>query len=332
MTQWQGRWLVKYKSVSKFRIMFWAGLTILPLVIIVPLTMRARENTAVKTMTHNKLTPEEQRVIVDKGTEMPFTGKYDNFWEAGTYYCKQCGAALFRSKDKFDAGCGWPSFDDAIPGAVKRTLDADGMREEITCANCGAHLGHVFTGEQFTAKDERYCVNSISMNFVAADSEVTTQKAYFAGGCFWGTEYLLEKADGVISTRVGYMGGRTKNPTYQDVCSDTTGHAETVEVIFDPKKTSYEKLSRLFFEIHDPTQVDRQGPDVGDQYRSEIFYVDDAQKQMAEKLVTILKAKGYNVATQLAKADTFWPAESYHQKYYDHTGKQPYCHAYTKRF
>jgi peptide methionine sulfoxide reductase msrA/msrB len=312
--------------------LLWTLLAIVPVIAIVPLTMRATETHTGKTMTYNKLTPEEERVIIDKGTEMPFTGKYDNFWEAGTYYCKRCGAPLFRSKDKFDAGCGWPSFDDAIPGAVKRTLDADGVREEITCARCGAHLGHVFVGEQLTAKDTRYCVNSISMTFVPADSDVTYQKAYFAGGCFWGTQYMLEKANGVVSTRVGYMGGHIKNPTYQEVCSDTTGYAETVEVVYDPRKTSYEKLAKLFFEIHDPTEVDRQGPDIGNQYRSEIFYVDDAQKQVAESLVSILKGRGYDVVTQLAEADTFWPAEAYHQHYYDHTGGQPYCHAYTKRF
>jgi len=116
------------------------------------------------------------------------------------------------------------------------------------------------------------------------------------------------------------------------VCSGATGHAETVEVVFDPSKTTFEKLARLFFEIHDPTQVDRQGPDVGDQYRSAIFYVDDGQKQTAEKLIKILEGKGYDVATELVKADTFWEAEEYHQDYYEHTGKQPYCHIYQERF
>jgi len=312
-----------------------------------PLTMMSQDNNTEKPMVLNKLTPEEAHVIIDKGTEMPFTGKYYKFDVDGTYLCKQCGAPLFKSKDKFDAGCGWPSFDDAIPGAVKQTLDADGMRTEITCARCGAHLGHVFFGEHFTSKDTRYCVNSISMNFEPAaataqlvsdtktvdDSKtVKTEKAYFAGGCFWGTEYMFEKEPGVISARVGYMGGHTKNPTYKDVCSDTTGHAETVEIVFDPTKTTYEKLARRFFEIHDPTQVERQGPDIGDQYRSEIFYTDEAQKQTAQKLIDVLRSKGYKMATQLAKADMFWVAEDYHQNYYDHTGGQPYCHVYTKRY
>jgi methionine-R-sulfoxide reductase len=113
-----------------------------------------------------ELTREEERVIVNKGTEMPFTGKYFAFWERGTYVCKRCGAALYRSESKFESDCGWPSFDDEIPGAVKRSIDADGVRTEITCANCGAHLGHVFLGEGFTKKNTRHCVNSISMDFI----------------------------------------------------------------------------------------------------------------------------------------------------------------------
>ncbi len=285
-------------------------------------------------MKYNKLTPEEQRVILHKGTERPFTGKYYDHKEKGTYTCKQCGAPLYRSEDKFDSGCGWPSFDDEIPGAVKRIPDADGIRTEIVCANCGGHLGHVFLGEGFTAKNTRHCVNSISMNFIPADEKanVKTEKAYFAGGCFWGVEYFFQKEKGVLSTRVGYMGGHLKNPTYDDVCEGNTGHAETMEVVFDPAQTNYETLARLFFEIHDPTQVNRQGPDIGQQYRSEIFYVNEEQKQIAEKLIQILRDKGYKVATRVTKADTFWEAENYHQSYYQKNGHHPYCHGYVKRF
>jgi len=280
----------------------------------------------------NKLTAEEERVIVHKGTESPFSGKYYLFSEPGTYVCKRCNAPLYRSKDKFDAGCGWPSFDDEIPGAVKRTTDADGIRTEITCSRCGAHLGHVFEGEGLTDKNIRHCVNSISLNFIPDSQDVKTEKAYFAGGCFWGTEHLLKNLEGVVATRVGYMGGHKPNPTYKEVCSGKTGHAETVEVTFDPAKTDYEKVARYFFEIHDPTQVDRQGPDIGSQYRSAVFYVDDNQKKISEELVNILKNKGCKVATELVKADTFWAAEAYHQDYYDVTGKAPYCHFYQKRF
>jgi peptide methionine sulfoxide reductase msrA/msrB len=280
----------------------------------------------------NKLTPEEERIIVHKGTEMPFTGKYYKEKEAGIYTCKRCDTSLFRSSDKFDSGCGWPSFDDEIQGAVNRTQDSDGHRTEITCSGCGAHLGHVFEGEGFTDKNVRHCVNSISMNFVPSSQPAKTQKAYFAGGCFWGIEYLMQQANGVLATRVGYMGGSTDTPTYREVCHGGTGHAETVEVEFDPSRTNFETLARLFFEIHDPTQFDHQGPDYGDQYRSAIFYIDDEQKSVAEKLIGLLKNKGLNVATELAKADTFWKAENYHQNYYRENGKKPYCHMYQKRF
>ena len=288
-------------------------------------------------MSLRDLTPEEEEVIINKGTERPFTGKYYRHKEAGTYVCKQCGAELYRSEDKFDSGCGWPSFDDEIPGAVKRTLDADGVRTEITCARCGGHLGHVFDGEGLTTKNVRHCVNSISLDFIPASktktsSDLDVETAYFAGGCFWGMEYYLEKADGVIDARSGYMGGNKEDPSYKEVCFKGTGHAETVEVVFDPSKTDFETLARLFFEIHDPTQVNRQGPDVGDQYRSEIFYTSDSQKMMAEKLIKILEEKGYKIATKLTLAGTFWPAEDYHQDYYDRNGKMPYCHGYTKRF
>jgi len=280
----------------------------------------------------DKLNPEEERIIIHKGTERPFTGKYYNHKEAGTYTCKQCGTPLFRSSDKFDSGCGWPSFDDEIAGAVKHTPDADGVRMEITCAKCGGHLGHVFEGEGFTPKNTRHCVNSISLEFITASQETALEKAYFAGGCFWGVEHLLKQSEGVISTRVGYMGGRTKNPTYKQVCYENTGHAEVVEVVFDPKKISYETLARLFFEIHDPTQINRQGPDIGDQYRSAVFYTNNEQKETVEKLIALLKGKGYNPVTEVVPADTFWVAEDYHQDYYNNTGKQPYCHIYQKRF
>lgn len=283
-----------------------------------------------------ELTPEEKRVIIDKGTERPFTGKYYDFKEKGTYVCKQCGAALYRSEDKFDSGCGWPSFDDEIPGAVKRTRDADGRRSEITCAKCGAHLGHVFTGEGFTDKNTRHCVNSISMDFIPAkEAKVTEQKtaeAIFAGGCFWGVEHLMQKQPGVISVVSGYIGGTVDNPTYEQVCTKKTGHAEAVKITYDPAKVSYETLAKLFFEIHDPTQANGQGPDLGPQYRSEVFYLNPEQKAVAEKLIGQLKAKGYNVVTKVTAATKFWPAETYHQDYYDRKGTEPYCHAYTKRF
>ncbi|MFO7890492.1 MAG: bifunctional methionine sulfoxide reductase B/A protein [bacterium] len=282
-------------------------------------------------MEYNKLTEEEERVIIHKGTEKPFSGKYYKYDATGVYTCKRCSAPLYRSNDKFDSGCGWPSFDDEIPGAVKRQLDADGIRTEITCSNCGAHLGHVFTGEGLTDKNVRHCVNSISLNFIS-EQDIQSQKAIFAGGCFWGVEYLFKKSKGVISTRVGYTGGHKKNPTYEDVCSGTTGHYEAIEVTFDPSQTTYEDLAKLFFEIHDPTQEHGQGPDIGEQYQSVVFYNSEKQKITAQKLIDLLKKKGYKVTTQLQKAGKFWEAEPYHQDYYQKTGKTPYCHVRTKRF
>ena len=284
-------------------------------------------------MNFNKLTPEEERVIIYKGTEMPFTGKYNDFFKEGTYVCKRCGTPLYKSSAKFKSECGWPSFDEEIKGAVKRTPDPDGIRTEISCAKCGANLGHVFTGEQLTPKNTRFCVNSVSLNFVSATTaKPPMDTAIVAGGCFWGVEYYMHKIPGVISTEVGYIGGHLKNPTYKDVCSHTTGYAEAVRIVFDPAKTNYEAVTKMFFEIHDPTQVDRQGPDIGDQYRSEIFYLNTDQKMTAEKLIEILKTKGLKVATKVEPATTFWRAEDYHQQYYEKEGATPYCHRYVKRF
>jgi len=283
----------------------------------------------------NPLTPEEERVIARKGTEAPFTGKYYDFKEPGTYACKRCGASLYRSADKFDSGCGWPSFDAEIPGTVRRQTDVDGRRTEILCARCGAHLGHVFAGERLTPRDTRHCVNSISLDFVPANAKQDapkTEKAIFAGGCFWGVEYHFQHAPGVIATRAGYIGGTKEKPSYEDVCHGDTGHAEAVEVTYDPGQTTYETMARLFFEIHDPTEVNRQGPDAGSQYRSAVFYLNEQQKATAGRLIQILREKGYNIATQVLPAGTFWHAEDYHQQYYEKKRATPYCHVYTKRF
>lgn len=281
-----------------------------------------------------ELTDEEKRVILHKGTEKPFTGKYTDFKDKGSYVCKQCRAPLYRSEDKFESSCGWPSFDSEIPGAVRRVRDADGKRTEIVCASCGGHLGHVFLGEGFTPRNTRHCVNSISMDFVPAAQEKKeqTDTAIFAGGCFWGVEHLMQKQPGVLSVVSGYIGGKIENPTYEQVCSKKTGYAEAVEIAFDPSVVSYETLAKLFFEIHDPTQLDRQGPDVGNQYRSEVFYTTSEQKIIAQKLIAQLKAKGYPVVTKVTPATKFWPAEKYHQDYYNRKGSAPYCHRYVKRF
>jgi len=278
---------------------------------------------------YNKLSAKEERVIVHKGTEAPFSGKYNNFFEDGSYHCKQCSARLYSSEDKFASTCGWPSFDDEIKGAVGRQKDDDGRRIEILCENCGAHLGHIFEGEGLTEKNIRHCVNSISLVFTP-ENHIKT--AFFAGGCFWGVEYFFERKDGVISAISGYMGGSMKNPSYRDVTSGKTGHLEAVEVTYDSTKVNYEELAKLFFEIHDPTQVNGQGPDIGEQYLSAIFYENDDEKEIIHKLIDILGAKGYKIVTKLFPADTFRKAEEYHQDYYEKKKQTPYCHVYKKKF
>ena len=277
--------------------------------------------------TMKELTADEKRVIVDKGTERPFTGKYNDNKANGTYVCKRCHAPLYNSESKFDSMCGWPSFDDEIKGAIKREVDADGQRTEILCANCDAHLGHVFTGENLTPKNIRHCVNSISMDFVPK-----TETAIFAGGCFWGVEHLMQQQKGVISCVSGYIGGEIENPTYEQISTKLTGHAEAVKITYDPLVVSYETLAKLFFEIHDSTQANGQGPDIGPQYRSEVFYSNNEQKDIAEKIIGILRTKGYDVKTKVTPATTFYDAEKYHQDYYEGKGTEPYCHARTKIF
>ncbi|MFV8754833.1 peptide-methionine (S)-S-oxide reductase MsrA [Nannocystaceae bacterium ST9] len=156
--------------------------------------------------------------------------------------------------------------------------------------------------------------------------------AYFAGGCFWGVEHYLEELDGVLSVESGYMGGHVDSPSYEQVSSQTSGHLETVRVRFDPAKIGYEAVAKRFFEIHDPTQADGQGPDIGPEYRSAVFYTSAAQKQTSEALIQTLEGRGYDVVTELREAGPFWPAEDYHQNYYAKTGKTPYCHTRVRRF
>ncbi len=281
-----------------------------------------------------KLTPEERAIISQKATQKPYEGEYLYNKDEGIYRCKLCNSPLYRSKDKFESHCGWPSFDDAFPGAVKEVPDSDGMRTEIVCAKCGAHLGHVFRGERYTAKDTRHCVNSLSLKFEKKPEPALTdnRKAYFGGGCFWGVEYYMEKQRGVISVRSGFMGGKVEKPSYDEVTRGDTGHYEVVEVTYNPKLVSYEELAKLFFEIHDPTQKDGQGPDIAERYRSVVFVNDEDERETIEKLIGILRTKGYDVATMIREKKPFYKAEEYHQDYYETKGQQPYCHTRIKRF
>jgi len=161
---------------------------------------------------------------------------------------------------------------------------------------------------------------------------MTEAKAYYAGGCFWGVEHLFQGKPGVIKAVSGYMGGNLENPSYQEVCTGKTGHLEAAEITYDPGQVSYEELTRFFFEIHDPTQANGQGPDIGSQYLSAVFYATEEEKGITEKLINLLKNKGFNVVTKILPAEKFWKAEDYHQDYYLKKNQQPYCHVYRKKF
>lgn len=278
------------------------------------------------------LTPDSVHILRDKGTERPFSGKYLEPYARGTYLCRRCGLALFRADNQFLSACGWPSFDDQISDTVLLLPDADGRRTEILCKRCHGHLGHVFTGEGYTAKNLRHCVNSLSIEFVNDTQVLDTGEAILAAGCFWGVQYYLDRLHGVLKTEVGYSGGHLEAPDYKQVCNKTTGHLESIRVVYDVNKLSYEDLLKYFFEIHDPTQTDGQGPDLGPQYLSAVFYFDAEQHKIAEQVIALLKSKNYQVMTQLLPVCVFWPAEEYHQEYYDKTGKLPYCHTHVKRF
>jgi peptide methionine sulfoxide reductase msrA/msrB len=279
------------------------------------------------------LTPDEYRVLRQAGTERPFTGKYNDLYEDGNYACRACGTSLFQSEAKYDHGTGWPSFTAPIDKTrlEHREDHSHGMvRTEVRCAACGSHLGHLFEDGPPPTRGH-YCINSVALAFAPAGraEEVKKdgmEKAVFAAGCFWGVEDKFRRIHGVLRTRVGYTGGHTKDPTYQMVCSDTTGHAESVEIIFDPEKVSYRELLDAFFRFHDPTQINRQGPDLGSQYRSAVFYLNEAQKEAALKAIEALGRSGQHdrpVATQVLPASEFYKAEEYHQKYYEklRTGK-----------
>ena len=278
------------------------------------------------------LLPLVKRIICDKATEYPNSGSYNNPVGKGSYLCRRCGLALFRTASQFHSGCGWPSFDDDIIQAVKQVPDPDGRRTEILCERCDGHLGHVFIGEGFTSKNLRHCVNSASLDFVTDTHVLDTEEAIVAGGCFWGVDHFLQQLPGVLEVEAGSTGGSVSEPTYEQICRGHTGHYEAVRVIFDTKKTTYHAIIKRFFEIHDPTDNMGQGPDRGSQYQSAIFCYNDEQVNDASLLMQALQVRGFAVATRLLDVQTFWPAEEYHQSYYSKNNKTPYCHRPEPRF
>ncbi len=278
------------------------------------------------------LDPKAVDILVDKGTEPPGSGKFVNEESKGTYLCRRCGRALFRSTFKFTSSCGWPSFDDEIVDSIEKVLDADAKRTEIMCHRCKSHLGHIFFGENYTSKDKRNCVNSLSVDFCNSETLLDSRELIVAGGCFWGVEHYMKAKEGVVFTEAGYIGGQTESPTYKDVSGGQSAHLEAVRIIFDPEKTNDERLLKHFFEIHDPTQENGQGNDRGHQYQSAVFFYDLDQKTVVESLLKILQKNGFSAVTKLIPVSIFWAAEKEHQNYLSNNPKGHCTHSFVKRF
>lgn len=264
-----------------------------------------------------KLSPEEKEIILNKGTESPFSGKYNDFYEAGVFVCRACASPLYEANTKFDAECGWPSFDDEISGAIKRIPDYSGgkIRTEICCSFCDGHLGHVFLGEQITKKNTRHCVNSLSICFRPYKQ---LSQATFGAGCFWSIQQVFKNVTGVYLAQAGYMGGDSQNPTYEEICKGLTNHTEVINIYFDKVKIKYTELLDIFWENHNSTKLREKDLENKIQYRSVIFYYNQEQKLIAEASKKTQKEKiEKNIITDICAAKIFFRAEEYHQNYLD---------------
>lgn len=292
------------------------------------------------------LSPEQYRVTQRNGTERPFTGEYWDNHEPGIYVDVVSGEPLFASTDKFESGSGWPSFTRPIQRAnvvEKRDFKLLMPRTEVRSAHGDSHLGHVFKDGPLAEGGLRYCINSAALRFIHLDDLDAQGYAEYKGlfrrrmldersqagrtgrWLFLGMQDLIRKQPGVVSTRVGYTGGKNDNPTYRN----HPGHAEAIEIVYDPEQTDYRALLEFFFQIHDPTTRDRQGNDVGTSYRSEIFYVDDEQRQVAQDTIADVDASGLwpgKVVTAVSPAPEFWEAEPEHQDYLERYPSGYTCH------
>ena len=271
------------------------------------------------------LTPEQYRITREKGTERAFTGEFCHIFEPSLYGCVGCDTWLFDSREKYDSGSGWPSFTQPVVDShVKYTKDTShGMRRiEVNCNVCDAHLGHVFPDGPMPS-GLRYCINS------AALRKVTTSKlqtATFGGGCFWCTEAVFKALNGVEKVVSGYSGGTTENPTYEEVSAGATGHAEVIQIIFNSEIISYEDLVRIHLHTHNPTTLNRQGADVGTQYRSTIFFHDEWQEKAAQSVIEEMKSDFDDpIVTEIGPYQQFFEAETYHQDFYRRNPNYGYC-------
>ena len=272
------------------------------------------------------LTPEQFNITRLKGTERAFSSELCSYFEPGRYACICCGTELFDAETKFESGTGWPSFTQPIKEnavAYHKDISFGMQRIEALCNTCDAHLGHVFQDGP-KPSGLRYCMNAVSLKKVS----VNEKKIDFGGGCFWCTEAIFQRIIGVVKVESGYSGGTVNNPTYREVCSGTTGHAEVVEITYKPDEISFDDLLRIHLSTHNPTTINKQGADRGSQYRSIIFYRTEEEKESAMKIIDEMQ-KSYPdmIVTQLEMFEHFYKAEDYHQNYYNSNQEGGYCQA-----